>query len=142
MHHSKEPSPQQPPSFYCSHLNSPTFAWLVNVTLIDAKWTATDFKQLALLQNLQSLYVKYTRGRAAQPFDDYTLRSLSARAEHDRAFSQLTMIFIENAEGITWNIFDCLNRFPRLEAFYVFETKIESIHKSNAKKYGWNRTLE
>ena len=125
-------------------VTSSRFAWVVDLTLSDVYCSPIDLRQLAAIDNIQSLRVRYSRGTTNDqgPFDDRVLINLANRAASEGSLSRLQMIFVVNARGISTQCFEHLGRFPVLDTFCVVGTGIKSSHNDQAKNHGWCAGLD
>ena len=144
MHAARAKTFSKPVVDYFWDITSVAFAWMTNLTLAYVHYSRADLRQLTVLCNLRNLHVRYQGGtsQAVEPFDDTVIQHLAWRASADGALSQLQMIFVRNARGISAKVFEYLSSFPSLDTFGVFGTRITQQHRSLSKMHGWNGDLE
>lgn len=115
-------------------LVSPSFSWMVDLTLVDVYCSRIDLRQLSSCSNLMSLEVRYTKPNGQEPFDDEVCHGLANRAISDNSLSKLSMMFVANARGITEQSFNHISQLRALDTFCVIGTSIAD--RENAQ--GWS----
>lgn len=122
---------------FCLDAASSKFSWMVDLALVDLYCSQLDLRQLAVLDNLITLVIRYTKPTGEEPFDDGVLSNLAFRSSTDGKLSKLKMIFLSNAAGISSQSLDCISEFSALETFCVVGTRIRSQDISKANANAW-----
>lgn len=110
---------------------------MVDLTLQDVYCSRLDLRQLSTLENLQTLWVSYSKATGEEPFDDSVIDHLSFRASTDNVLSKLAMLFVNNTLGISGQSIGSINRFPALDTFCVVSTSIKTKDIRQLTAFGW-----
>ena len=134
----------QPLVGYFATMNSPQFAWMVDLEMAGNQSSVVSFKALSVLSNLRSLIVREQRkAREDQRvFDDFAMAMMASRATTEGAFSRFKMLFVVGASGVTKASFEYVSRLPALRLFSVLDTGVKVRHVDVARSHGWETSTE
>ena len=115
---------------------------MTDLTLSNVGFSASDFKQVGRLVNLQNLHFRNGRAAIVNSLDDNVLQAWNRHAKDTGSFRHLELISIVNAPGITVQAFEYLNTFPVLDTIILCHTSVRTHHKVISEKHGWLRQSE
>lgn len=106
-------------------MTSPTTAWLVHLELCELDCSVSQLKSIAHLDNLESLFIRYSKSQmqnGQDEFDDSVLESLAFKASQERQLQRLSILSVLNAGGLSMRSFTYLQHFKSLRMFCVSGT--------------------
>ncbi len=128
---------QQPFINHFTIMSSPHFRWVVDLEIAGLQQSSSNLKSLADLCNLENLTIRYPKSSKYAYFDDSLVGALAHRAATEGALSRFRMLFVQNATGITKEVFKSLNHFPALDIVCLDRTGVRAKDDDTARSHGW-----
>jgi len=120
---------------YVKALLSPSFHWIVHLTISNFAFSRAEIASLSKLVNLGALTIG--ESPTGTVLDDGIIRAWARAATESGAFSMLRVLILKAQKEITPQSFAYLNQFPSLALFNTENCLLGPKTKTEALALGW-----
>ena len=124
-----------PLGLYVKPLSSPSFHWIVHLSILDVTYSRAELFSLSKLVNIGALSIGSSRSGSS--IEDRIIRAWARAATETGAFSMLRVLILKAQKDITPQSFVYLNQFPSLTLFNTEDCNLGPKTKAEALALGW-----